>query len=111
MQLLPARQRAVLVLRDVLDWSPREVAELLDDSVAAVNSLLQRARARVAREREAPTVAAAHAPTVVRTEAAVMRRFVGAWEAVDIEGLVALLADDALLTMPPEDVRIPGAEA
>ena len=111
MQLLPARQRAVLVLRDVLDWSAREVAELLDDSVAAVNSLLQRARARVAREYESPTVAVAHTPTDARTEAAVMQRFVEAWEAVDIDALIALLADDAVLSMPPEDVRIPGAAA
>jgi len=111
MQLLPPRQRIVLVLRDVLDWSAREVAELLDVSVASVNSALQRARERLARERAEATLARAHAPTDARTEAPVMRRFQEAWESIDIEGIVALLASDALLTMPPEAVRIPGARA
>jgi RNA polymerase sigma-70 factor (ECF subfamily) len=110
-QLLTPKQRVVLVLRDVLDWSAREVAELLDDSVAAVNSALQRARGRLARERTEGTLARVHAPADARTEAVVMRRFQEAWEAVDIDGLVALLADDALLTMPPEGVVIPGAAA
>ena len=111
MQLLPPKQRAVLVLRDVLDWSAREVAEALDDSVAAVNSALQRARERLAREQHEGSLARAHVPTDDRVAAAVMRRFQDAWEAVDIDGIVALLATDALLTMPPESVRVAGAEA
>jgi RNA polymerase sigma-70 factor, ECF subfamily len=111
MQLLPPKQRAVLVLRDVLDWPAREVAELLDDSVAAVNSALQRARKRIEREHAEGTLARAHAPANARTEAALMRSFQDAWEAVDIDGLVGLLATDALLTMPPEAMRIAGAEA
>src|SRR5918995_982865 len=74
MQLLPPRQRAVLVLRDVLDWSAREVAELLEDSVPAVNSALQRARARLAREHEEGSLARVHDPRDAATEAAVMRR-------------------------------------
>jgi len=109
MQLLPPKQRAVLVLRDVLDWSAREVADLLQDSVAAVNSALQRARERLAREQEEGSLARAHVPTDAGTEAVVMRRFQDAWEAVDIDGIVALLAADALLTMPPEFVSIAGA--
>ena len=109
MQLLPPKQRAVLVLRDVLDWSAREVAELFQDSVAAVNSALQRARERLAREQEEGSLARAHVPTDAGTEAVVMRRFQDAWEAVDIDGIVALLAADALLTMPPESVSIAGA--
>jgi RNA polymerase sigma-70 factor (ECF subfamily) len=108
MQLLPPRQRAVLVLRDVLDWSAREVAELLDESVAAVNSLLQRARERLAREREERTLARMHAPASGEVEAAVMRRFQAAWEAVDIDAIVELLAEDALMTMPPEQLRVAG---
>ena len=109
MQLLPPKQRAVLVLRDVLDWSAREVAELFQDSVAAVNSALQRARERLAREQKEGSLARAHRPTDAGTEAAVMRRFQDAWEAVDIDGIVALLTADALLTMPPESVSITGA--
>ncbi len=108
-QLLPPRQRAVLVLRDVLGWSARETAETLGDSVASVNSALQRARGRLAQEREAGTFAREHVPAPGGAEQAVVRRFVEAWERVDIPGLVALLADDALLTMPPEPMRIVGA--
>lgn len=109
MQLLPPKQRVVLVLRDVLDWSAREVAELFQDNVAAVNSALQRARERLAREQQEGSLARAHRPTDAGTEAAVMRRFQDAWEAVDIDGIVALLTADALLTMPPESVSIAGA--
>jgi RNA polymerase sigma-70 factor, ECF subfamily len=108
-QLLPPKQRAVLVLRDVLGWSAREVAGLLDDSVAAVNSALQRARARLEREESERSLARAHRPKDAPTEAALMRRFQEAWDAVDIDGIVALLAGDALMTMPPEGVRISGA--
>ena len=111
MQLLPAKQRAVLVLRDVLGWSSREVAGLLDDSVPAVNSALQRARLRLERERSEQSLARTHEPSDARAEAAVMRKFQEAWDAVDIDGIVELLADDALLTMPPEGARIAGAQA
>jgi RNA polymerase sigma-70 factor, ECF subfamily len=108
-QLLPPKQRAVLVLRDVLGWSAREVAGLLDESVAAVNSALQRAHARLEREQTDRSLARAHRPTNSRSEALLMRRFQDAWDAVDIDGIVALLAGDALMTMPPEGVRISGA--
>ena len=109
MQLLPPRQRAVLVLRDVLDLPAREVADWLGDSVPAVNSALQRARARLARERDEGSLGRSHVPSDASTEAAVMGRFQDAWESVDIAGLVGLLADDALMTMPPESVRVAGA--
>jgi RNA polymerase sigma-70 factor, ECF subfamily len=108
MQLLPPRQRAALVLRDVLGWSAREVADLLGVSVAAANSALQRARVRVERERREGSVARVHRPADESAEAALMRRFVEAWEAVDIDRLTALLADEALLTMPPDVMRIVG---
>jgi RNA polymerase sigma-70 factor (ECF subfamily) len=111
MQLLPPKQRAALVLRDVLGWSAREVADVLGDSVAAVNSALQRARERLDRERREQSLARVHNPLDGRVEAEAMRRFQEAWDAVDIEGIVALLADDALLTMPPEGARIAGARA
>jgi RNA polymerase sigma-70 factor, ECF subfamily len=111
MQLLPPRQRAALVLRDVLGWSAREAADVLGVSVAAANSALQRARERIDRERREETLARINRPTDERTEADVMRRFVEAWEAVDIEELTALLTGDALMTMPPEQVRIAGRAA
>jgi RNA polymerase sigma-70 factor (TIGR02960 family) len=110
MQLLPPRQRAALVLRDVLGWSANEAADVLGVSVAAANSALQRARDRVERERREGTLARAHRPTG-RAEAALMRSFVEAWEAVDIERLTSLLAGDALMTMPPEPMRVAGPAA
>jgi RNA polymerase sigma-70 factor (ECF subfamily) len=111
MRLLPPKQRVVLVLRDVLDWSAREVAELLDDSDAAVNSALQRARARVVAEQREGSLARAHRPASAEVEALVMQRFQDAWKAVDIDGILALLTADALLTMPPEAIGFDGAGA
>jgi len=108
MQLLPPKQRVTVVLRDVLGWSAREVADLLDDTVPAVNSALQRGRDRLERERRERSFARAHAPANAAEEARVMRRFQEAWAAVDIDGIVALLADDALLAMPPEAMRVEG---
>jgi RNA polymerase sigma-70 factor, ECF subfamily len=111
MQLLPPRQRAALVLRDVLGWSAGEAADVLGVSVAAANSALQRARNRVERERREGTVARVHRPTDRRAEAALMGKFVEAWEAVDIERLTALLAGDALMTMPPQPMQVVGPAA
>lgn len=111
MQVLPPKQRAVLVLREALGWSAREVADALDDTVPAVNSALQRARAGLTREQRDGGLVRAHASPGGAVEARVMRRFVEAWEAVDVRALVSLLSDDALLTMPPEPIRIVGAGA
>lgn len=111
MQLLPPKQRAVLVLRDGLDWPAREVAELLEDTVPAVNSALQRARERIAREQQAGTLARLHAPATPEIEASVMRSFQEAWAAVDVERIIALLTDDAIFTMPPIAVRVEGPKA
>jgi RNA polymerase sigma-70 factor (ECF subfamily) len=111
MQLLPAKQRVVLVLREVLGWSAKEAADLLGESAAAVNSALQRARARLETERAQGTLAREHLPVSGEAEATVMRRFQEAWDAVDIPGIMALLERDALLTMPPEGARIEGADA
>lgn len=98
-QLLSPLQRAALILRDVLEFSAREVAQFLDTTPAAVNSALQRARARLAPEvrREPPL---AERPTDP-AEDLLVRRFVRAWEAADIDTLVGLLARDAILAMPP----------
>jgi RNA polymerase sigma-70 factor, ECF subfamily len=103
-QLLPPKQRAVLILRDVLGWSARETAEALDDSVAAVTSALQRARVSLEGTRR-------HVPAPGARERALVKRFMTAWDAVDVDGLVALLSEDALMTMPPERMRVVGAQA
>ena len=103
-QLLPPKQRAVLILRDVLGWSAKEVADALEDSVAAVTSALQRARRSVETKRR-------HDAAPSGDERALVRRFMAAWEAVDLDALVALLADDAVMTMPPERMRVAGAAA
>jgi RNA polymerase sigma-70 factor (ECF subfamily) len=103
-QLLPPKQRAVLILRDVLGWSAKEVAEALDDSVGAVTSALQRARSGLDGARWPR-------PAPRERERVLVKRFMTAWEAVDIDGLVALLTEDAVMTMPPERMRVAGARA
>ena len=110
MQLLPPKQRAVLILRDVLGWRSREVAALLGDTVPAVNSALQRARTTIAREQDAQTLARRHTPSSRVAEERVVRMFREAWARVDVPGIVALITDDALLTMPPVAMELIGLE-
>ena len=104
-QRLPGRQRAVLILRDVLGWTGAETADLLETTVTAVNSALQRARATIEAEAPARVVAPGR-----RTQRELLRRYVDAWERADMQALVALLREDAVLTMPPEGA-IAGAGA
>jgi RNA polymerase sigma-70 factor (ECF subfamily) len=103
-QLLPPKQRAVLILRDVLGWSAKEVAAALQEPVGAVTSSLQRARRRLERADRRPSASAEGERTLVE-------RFMAAWDAVDIDALVALLTEDAVMTMPPERMSIAGAPA
>jgi RNA polymerase sigma-70 factor (ECF subfamily) len=97
LQHLPARQRAVLILREVLHWRAAEVAELLETSVASVNSALQRARATLS-ERE---LDASQAQVVDADQRELLARYVDAFERYDIDGLVTLLHEDAIQSMPP----------
>jgi RNA polymerase sigma-70 factor (ECF subfamily) len=107
LQRLPPRQRAVLVLRDVLAFRASEVAEMLGATEASVNRALQ--RARQALERTMPPGQRELAPLPgSRQERDVVARFIAAFEAGDVPGVVALLTDDALLTMPPEPLEYQG---
>jgi RNA polymerase sigma-70 factor (ECF subfamily) len=111
LQLLPPRQRAILILRDVLGWSSAEAAELLETSVAAVNSALQRARATLERERDSGRLSRLHRPASPSAEHDLVDRFIAAWWALDIEAFVSLLREDALLTMPPYPAGFEGPVA
>lgn len=97
-QHLPPRQRAVLILRDVLAWSAKEAASALGMTPAAVNSALQRAHAALAKRSSDSTERSR--PSSVE-EQAVVRKFIAAWEQADAEALAQLLADEARLVMPP----------
>jgi RNA polymerase sigma-70 factor (ECF subfamily) len=108
LQHLPARQRAVLILREVLRWKASEVAELLDTSVASVNSTLQRARATLA-TRDVAASADPAAP-MGADDRALLSRYVDAFEQFDIDGLVALLHEEATLSMPPYELWLRGRE-
>lgn len=112
LQLLTPRQRAVLILRDVLDWSAEEVADLIETSVSAVKSALHRARATVAVrvQRIGQSPESSFSPTLAATNE-LLNQYLRAWEALDIEGLVALLKDDAILAMPPYASWYRGKEA
>lgn len=108
-QYLSPRQRAVLLLRDVLGWRAREVADLLGTSAASVNSLLQRAHETL--DRRLPhDWSTAHRPTKA-DEAALLARYLSAWEEADLDALVTLLREDASMAMPPTPSWYSGREA
>jgi RNA polymerase sigma-70 factor (TIGR02960 family) len=109
LQVLPARQLAVLILREVLGYHASEVADMLDSTVESVNSALKRARASLQRrlpqgEREAPPAPGSPA------EQALLAKFVRAYESGDIDALVALLTDDVCVSMPPVPLEYQGRD-
>jgi RNA polymerase sigma-70 factor (ECF subfamily) len=104
LQHLPARQRAVLILREVLHWQAAEVAKLLDTTVASVNSALQRARATMsARD-------VAQSPAVTADQQELLSAYVDAFQRYDVSRLVTLLRDDVVMSMPPYDFWLRGPE-
>jgi RNA polymerase sigma-70 factor (ECF subfamily) len=107
LQHLPPRQRAALILCEVLRWQATEVAELLDTSVASVNSALQRARSTLA----AGNVSATDpSPPLSEADRALLARYVEAFEQYDIEALTSLIQEDATQSMPPYDLWLRGRD-
>jgi RNA polymerase sigma-70 factor (ECF subfamily) len=106
LQHLPPRQRAVLILCEVLRWKAAEVAELLGTSVASVNSALQRARATL----EAIDVSADTPPSVDQADAELLSRYVRAFEQYDMAALTSLIHEDATQSMPPYDLWLRGRD-
>ena len=107
LQHLPPKQRAVLILCEVLRWKASEVAELLDTSVASVNSALQRARATL----DASDLTTTDTPAVLDEESrALLARYVAAFEAYDIDALTSLIHEDAIQSMPPFDLWLTGRD-
>jgi RNA polymerase sigma-70 factor (ECF subfamily) len=104
LQRLPTQQRAALVLRDVMGFSASEIAEMLDSTPASVNSALQRARSRVEQLVLPDSVPRARS----EHEARVVDQFVESFQRGDLEGVIALLSEDAKFTMPPEPVEFRG---
>jgi RNA polymerase sigma-70 factor, ECF subfamily len=101
LQHLPPRQRAVLILREVLRWKATEVAELLETTVASVNSALQRARSALA---AADVTATSSSPPMDEEQQALLTRYVDAFERYDLDSLTSLLHEDATWNMPPYDL-------
>ncbi|MFJ3665383.1 sigma-70 family RNA polymerase sigma factor [Streptomyces sp. NPDC090106] len=108
LQQLPAKQRAVLILREVLAWKASEVAELLDTSVASVNSALQRARATLAERDGKQGAEGAVSDPLDEEQQKLLERYVAAFEGYDMTALTALLHEDAIMTMPPFDLWLTG---
>ena len=116
-QLLPPRQRAVLILRDVIEWSAKETATLLDMSVAAVNSALQRARATMAANRPHGRTSKPP-PTPTPEELAIVARSMAAHERADVAAMAEMLREDVRIAMPPlpfwfngKETFVPGLKA
>ena len=107
LQQLPARQRAVLILCEVLRWKASEVAELLETSVASVNSALQRARATL---EASELTQATTAPSVDEADDELLRRYVDAFEQYDMDALTTLIHEDATQSMPPFDLWLAGRD-
>ena len=110
LQVLPPRQVAVLILRDVLGFHANEVADMLDSTVESVNSALKRARAGLERRRPQPADREPPPAPGSPSEDAIVSKFVGAWESANVDALVELLTDDVFTSMPPMPFEYEGRE-
>lgn len=108
LQHLSAKQRAVLILRDVMDWHAAEVAELLDTTTVAVNSALRRARSQM--EKAAPSQSELTEPDDPRSRA-LLHQYTAAFENADVAGLLRLLRDDVVFEMPPQPAWFDGRDS
>ena len=110
LQVLPPRQLAVLILRDVLGFHANEVADMLDSSVESVKSALKRAHASLQRRRPTTDDREPPAASGSPSEDAIVAKFVRAWESADLDALVALLTDDVFMSMPPMPFEYEGRD-
>jgi RNA polymerase sigma-70 factor, ECF subfamily len=110
-QHLPPRQRAVLILRDVLGWNARETASVVDTTVVAGNSALQRARETLRQHLPEQRVDWTRSATTDAVEQSLLEQYMQAWDRRDVDGLVALLAEDARFAMPPTPAWYEGRAA
>jgi RNA polymerase sigma-70 factor (ECF subfamily) len=110
-QHLPPRPRAVLILRDVLGWSAKETADVLDGTVASVNSALQRARARMQQLGRPGRLAFTPIVEPNAAERELVQRYMDAHERADAEAVIDLLGEDVRFSMPPQDERYEGRDA
>jgi RNA polymerase sigma-70 factor (TIGR02960 family) len=110
LQLLPPRQLAVLILRDVLGFYASEVADMLDSTVESVNSALKRARANLQRRQSSAADREPPPDSDSLSEDTIVAKFVSAWESADLDALVALLTDDVFISMPPMPFEYEGRD-
>jgi RNA polymerase sigma-70 factor (ECF subfamily) len=110
LQLLPARQRAVLILKDVMDWPASEIADLLDTTTSSVNSALHRARVTLTKNYRGRKAQVSTANEPDEQTRKTLEKYVHAWQSADVNGLVALLKKDATLSMPPSPSWYSGRE-
>jgi RNA polymerase sigma-70 factor (ECF subfamily) len=111
LQTLPPRQRAVLILRDVLDFRARETADLLDLTIPAVTSALHRARISLARAQGAGGARSSADAAMSERQRILLDRYVRAWQSANVQELIALLKEEVTLAMPPSSAWYVGRDA
>lgn len=111
LQILPARQRAVLILKDVMDWPAKDIAELLDATTSSVNSALHRARVTLSKSYHKQESQVPDPEDADEQTRQILEKYMHAWQTADVNGLVTLLKDDATLSMPPSPSWYAGRES